>query len=824
VDIKSSLYNYSQRFFSLRWKILISISFILVVINGFLAWYAYQQLMTQFTADQAQLRARQSEQLHTLFDDRYQQLLRLANILLLLAPSEPTQDIVNHLQNALNLNGSLLDIEWDIRSVHWLDSSGQTTLLWPQTESTLPASLVQIARQHPEQISTLLVCEQDCRQYLAAPLLWQGQVAGALILSRLVADTLLTFKELTGADVALTTSYQQDSASTKAIFPALTNPSQTLDILNNLSFNHLHTGTIAQAFTLSHGQEWFSLFEISLTHNHDGLSALILNRVTAYRNTIDRIVYHGLFIGGIGLLVAELLLLLLMHNPLKRIGTLSQLLPLLAENRFSQLAQQLPDSKTHIVPWRDEIDAMVTVVATLNERMHQIQAEREAAQGRLIWLANHDELTQLANRRYFNAKLQNMITESIENNTTAALFFFDLDRFKDVNDTSGHHIGDLLLQKIAQRLNTHFNTDNTILGRFGGDEFALLVPKIHHDQIDHYAQQLQEIIGDTQVQTPHHRHQLSASIGIVLIPQHGTEIEMLMVNADLAMYQAKATEAGSYHLFSDQDDGRTRADARLFWASRIKDALKEQRFELHYQPIQEINTQSIWRAEALIRMRSHDDQLIYPNIFIPIAEETGLVRMLDDWCIRTAIQTLQHYPNLYLSVNLSAEALKNEQLPLEIDQLLRDYQVEPKRLTLEITETLAINSLAQAAKLMQAIQELGCHFALDDFGSGFASYSYLKQLPVNDVKIDGAFVRDLHHNREDYIFVHAITEMSHSMGKRVIAEYVESIEIFNLLKALGVDFAQGYYIAKPQNASILSSFVARTSPSETINSGLYNTR
>jgi EAL domain-containing protein (putative c-di-GMP-specific phosphodiesterase class I) len=264
------------------------------------------------------------------------------------------------------------------------------------------------------------------------------------------------------------------------------------------------------------------------------------------------------------------------------------------------------------------------------------------------------------------------------------------------------------------------------------------------------------------------------------------------------MYQAKEKGRGRWHLFSPDDTGRERANARVIWGQRIVDALKENRFELHFQPILEIATGKIWRAEALIRMRDTDGKLVMPGSFIPIAEETHQIRTLDHWVLARAIELMQHHPELSLSVNLSANAVQDPSLPQEIERLLRTYKVSPSRLTLEVTETVAINSLAQATRLMHEILGIGCHFALDDFGSGFASYAYLRQLPVDDVKIDGAFIRDIAHSKEDKIFVRAVTEMAHGMGKKVIAEFVENADIVEVLAEIGVDYAQGYHIGRPQ--------------------------
>ena len=343
----------------------------------------------------------------------------------------------------------------------------------------------------------------------------------------------------------------------------------------------------------------------------------------------------------------------------------------------------------------------------------------------------------------------------------------------------------------------HSTADKGILGRLGGDEFAILLPSANSDHAVAMAEAIQARVQEVVIQSHVWRHQVSASIGIVLFPTHGVDTQQLMADADLAMYQAKERGRGRWHIFSPDDTGRERANARVLWAGRINAALRDDRYELHLQPILNISTGEAGRAEALLRMRGPDGQLIPPSSFIPIAEETGQIEALDHWVLAHAIELMQHHPELSLSVNLSANAMQDPSLRPDIERLLSVHGVQPSKLTLEITETVAISSLRSAVRLMHEIRAIGCRFALDDFGSGFASYAYLRELPVDDVKIDGAFIRDIADSKEDQIFVRAVTKMAHGMGKTVVAEFVENAEVLAVLADIGVDFAQGYHIGRP---------------------------
>lgn len=786
--VKHSPSNRPTHYLSLRWKTLIVLSIVLVLVNTSLAFLAYRQAAEQFERQQMEVRDRQTRQLQALLDDGYRQMSRLASLVPLLGSDRSDQDIDGRLHQALKNHGFMLDLEWDIRSVYWIQPHIHPILLWPDQAQALPDKLAERLRDAPEQTATLLACEPDCYQYLAAPLLWQGRATGALALGRSVADALLAFHALTGAEVAIIAGQARPNP-----FSAITHPDRIEPLLRDLDLGQLGPSGNASVLLVERDRDWFEIFRQSALA--PGVDALLINQVTTQRQAIAKATRNSILIGILGLILSESLLLAIMQTLVKRLRRLADLLPLLAEDRFAELRNRLPTLGTGF-PLRDEMDRMIDTVDTLSERMEHLQRDREAARAELIWLADHDPLTRLLNRRRFNQELMGLVDQSIHSAYGGALLFFDLDQFKDVNDLSGHPVGDILLQRIAEQLDEFIGAGG-FLGRLGGDEFALALPCTDLEQAIATAEQVQTRIQSVMVRTQGLRHQVSASIGIVLFPEHGTETGQLLADADLAMYQAKEKGRGRWHLFSLDDQGREQANARVLWSERINEALAEDRFELYFQPIMELATGSLRRKEALLRIWSVQGELVYPNSFIPVAEKTGQIHVIDHWVLARSIRVMQAHPEIHLSVNLSANAMDDPSLLPDLQDLLNRYGVAPSRLTFEITETVAVNSLHNTARMMRGIQELGCQFALDDFGSGFASYAYLRQLPVNAVKIDGAFIRNIAHNHEDQIFVRAITEIAHGMDKRVVAEFVENEEILCVLREIGVDYAQGYHIGQP---------------------------
>lgn len=795
-------------YLSLRWKSLIALGLVLAIVNASLALIANLQLAKQFELQQGSVREQQARQLRALVDERNIQMSKLASLVPHLSHSNTASGLENRLIRAIQDHGVLLDLEWDVRSVHWVKPDGTIGLSWPPGTQQIPETFLRRLANDPEDSVATFPCTSECRQYLATPLLSDGVYAGNLVLGSSMADALLSFNGLTGAEVALTLSgsetgaiAQQPPEASFRPFPVVTHPDKTIPVLHVAAELDSDLSAAREPILVQQGNHWFEVFRIAALV--PGIDALIVNDVSAQRATIRSGTFGSVLLGLLGLLLSMTLLMLIMRGPLRRLRELAMVLPLLAENRYNDLRSKLPRRNLHVSP-SDEIDIVTMTVSELTDRMEGLQQDREQAETRLVWLANHDPLTQLFNRRRFNEEFKGIIERAVRFDHEGALLFLDLDQFKDINDLSGHQVGDALLQRVAEQLHT-VTLPSDVLARLGGDEFALVLPEGSREDAYACAKAIQEALDVIILQEQGRRHRISASIGIVMFPSQGDRIDQLMANADLAMYQAKEKGRGRSYLYSEEDQGKEQLDARVLWREEIAQALKEDWFDLYGQPIVEIANDRLSHMEILLRMRKPKGEIVYPDRFIPIAERTGQIHAIDHWVVDRALTMMAQRPDLRVSINLSGGAMDDPTLLDQLRERIANCGVAPERIAFEVTETAAINSLNNATRLMRGMQELGCRFALDDFGSGYASYAYLRKLPVDDVKIDGSFIRDLAGNREDRIFVKAMTDMVHGMGKRVIAEYVETAEILAILRDMGVDYAQGYYFAKPQPLAQLAT-------------------
>ena len=460
------------------------------------------------------------------------------------------------------------------------------------------------------------------------------------------------------------------------------------------------------------------------------------------------------------------------------------------KDEFGQLAYWYNRRTRELADTMDEL-------SSVNEELH--------------YHANFDSLTDLVNRREFERKLKEVVEKGLWN--IYALMYMDVDQFKVVNDTCGHAAGDQLLVQISEHL-ARITRDTDVVARIGGDEFALIVVTQDRSHTRQFAERIRESIEKIHFSWEGKSFSITCSIGVAQLMDVEEDPIAVMRHVDNACYAAKDRGRNRVHFYEPDDDVLTQREGEMNWISRINDALDNDLFDIHFQVISPTNleNQNQVGIEALIRMRGADGNLIPPGAFLPAAERYGAITSIDRWMIDNVLKLLKEHEDVlsrikFCSINLSADSICHDGFIDFVRDRINFHRVPPNKLCFEVTETQVMLNLASAKMALQELQTIGSKVALDDFGSGMSSYGYLMELPIDLVKIDGRFVRDMKNDDVSLTFVRSINDIVTAMGLQTIAEFVEDLETYNLLQNMGVHYAQGYGIAKPQSIEKLSGFL-----------------
>jgi diguanylate cyclase (GGDEF)-like protein/PAS domain S-box-containing protein len=458
-----------------------------------------------------------------------------------------------------------------------------------------------------------------------------------------------------------------------------------------------------------------------------------------------------------------------------------------------------------LVPVEDagQLTHWVAFLRDVTATKHQVTSLRHQA--------THDALTGLPNRTLLFEALEKCIDGARNSGSMLALLLMDLDRFKEVNDTFGHHFGDALLKQVSFRLQNQMRGSD-VVARLGGDEFAVVLPSsadAHSTAIT--ARRIlntleQPFVVEGQVL------EVGASIGIALYPEHGTDARTLLRRADVAMYTAKQKQSGySFHL----EDSEARSADQLSLVVELRGAIERNELELYYQPKLHMRTGIMTRCEVLMRWNHPRRGLLAPDAFIPVAERTGVIRSMTDWLLDHALEQCSRWQQagapIHMAINISAKSLLDQSLPQKVQGALARWHVDPRFLKIEITESSIMADPAHALAILSMLQSMGVRLSVDDFGTGYSSLTHLRELPIDEIKIDKSFVMGMATSDADAAIVRTVIDLAHNLGKQVCAEGVEDETAWQKLHDLGCDLAQGFWIARPMPAEELMQWLVRTS-------------
>jgi diguanylate cyclase (GGDEF)-like protein/PAS domain S-box-containing protein len=546
--------------------------------------------------------------------------------------------------------------------------------------------------------------------------------------------------------------------------------------------------------------------QITLQSIGDGVITTDVEGAIAYMNPAAEALTHWKAAQAVGLPLAALFNLLDENAQADGFSLIEHILSgqLSGSSEHAKLIQRLDGSTVSVTLVGSPIHTAGKVSGTVLV-LHDMTQERQYI-ANLSWQATHDALTGLANRREFEFRLEQALLNLTRQPGRHALMFLDLDQFKLVNDTCGHAAGDELLRHICALLQSGLREGDT-LARLGGDEFGILLENCSPESSERIAEILRQTVQNLHFVWKGRPFVTTVSIGVVHVAQNPTTLESLLRAADMACYMAKEKGRNRVQLYHVDDSELSLRFGEMAWVQRLHMALEENRFCLYAQEIATLGHVETGGGHVEILLRLHDEagRMILPNSFIPAAERYGLMTSLDRWVVENVFKIIaqciaqQHEaPMAMCAINLSGITIGDDDFLIFLRQQFVIHRIPPEMICFEITETSAISNLASAIKFINELKGLGCYFSLDDFCAGMSSFAYLKHLPVDFLKIDGSFVRDMLDDPINRAMVEVINHIGHVMGKRTIAEFVETPQIEQALLEIGVDYAQGYNIERPQ--------------------------
>ena len=845
-----------QSFFSIKWKAALLFGMMLFLFNALFPLLSYWNLQKKFELSRIQSQQQFQQELIGQLKSTSEQIQRMVEMSL--TPSNGSKKGILAL---LNKHQITLELEWHMTQAQLFDQSSNKLGGWGQDAPNLIQSLVADTFKN-EKPRKIIDCGQGCRQYDLIPILNDGQAKFVLLLAYDMSTTLRNFANKTTADIAVLSQNTSIDISNNRSLPnwnmyvsALTSYKENIEYLHTLS-NQYSFNTITQENGLFRDNKLPVEFNIITSEDHSNTVFIIIDNIAQQRQEIIALTIRNIIIALLGVLILGSGLFFFLSRPLSRLSTVSQALPMLAKQQYSQVrelihledkyhksdeldqlelsthaltiqleqlhnsvkerTQALHNRSVELLQERDFIKSLIdtaqliiitidhdcnitsfndfaeeitgyfekdiihspisrffpksqwpSIETTLIELQNNPRAvsqqesefihndgslrivswlhsslehptdssvvlsvglditDKKHSEEQIIWLAEHDALTKLYNRRKFNIEFEKILGQAIRFEQQGTLLFLDLDQFKDLNDSCGHNAGDQVLKQVANTL-LSITRMTDIIARLGGDEFAIILPDTDSEGAITLAEKIALHFSEMNFIFNEVSYKVTSSIGIVNFPLSDLSIEELVSNADLAMYQAKSRGKNTWHQFNLDDKTRLQLETRVLWKQKIEDALENHRFVFYYQPIMDIRTRTVSHYEVLIRMIDEDGTIHPPGTFIQVAEQTGLINSIDHFVLQQGISKQAELDKddrgISLSLNLSGYAIDDALLLPLLKRLLNESNANPEHLIFELTETAAVADILQAKELMTQMNQLGCRFSLDDFGTGFASF------------------------------------------------------------------------------------------------------
>jgi len=705
------------------------------------------------------------------------------------------------LLNALKESEDALNVSLQISEMWLFNADGK---LITGNRDKMPAFIPEMEQHTREQIrpQNRFDCREMCYRYVTAPIMTEDQQIAVLVLSSSFGELLAALSQFSSAYKIAIVRYEGYSADNidLKIVSQLSNQNQQIvnTVLAATPSDATTEGMVERGVLVK--QDKKRLLVSLLPMSEQDYYILFIRDITAVVESVNA--YQNMVIGTAITLffLFTILLLLLIHQYKTKLLQLVERLPLLAEHRY----QEFSHGSSFRRQWKDklfpdELDLLEETAHNLAERLEEQDSKIAASNAQLENMAMFDGLTGLPNRTMMTFQIEKHIVNATRDQGLAAVLFLDLDDFKKVNDSHGHDVGDKLIHAAAERIANAVG-EHDLVGRFGGDEFVILLSKVRDkSEVEAVAKSVINVFSRP-IQVDSLPFYVSTSIGVAITNQPETTAMELLRHADIAMYEAKALKGASFKLYDASMNIKVMRKVELEREARV--ALRENQFSLALQPQISIDTFRLEGFEALIRWYHPVKGYISPGEFIPMLENTPFMLELDYWVLTRSLRILNElnisgYSELKMAINISAAQFSDITLPNFLAQQLALYELAPDKVELELTETALVSDMDSAIDVCKALQDMGCLVAIDDFGTGYSSLSYLKSLPVDYVKIDQSFISGMLDNPEDANIVESTIALVRSLGRTVIAEGVETPEQLGKLGEFYCHQAQGYLISPP---------------------------